>query len=40
MTEHPVFESMERQTKFRKRIPYYLIAIVMVWGICIGVLLK
>jgi len=40
MTEHPIFETINRQLKFQNRVPYYLIAIGISWGISIGILIK
>lgn len=34
MSEHPVFESMERQIKFNERLPYYISFMIMWWGFC------
>lgn len=38
MTEHPVFNTMDEYSKFTGRLPYYIIAIGIVWGICLGII--
>ena len=37
---NPVIEGMETMERFQKRLPYYLMAIGISWGICVGLIIK